>query len=821
MKSKYVLPRIVFVGALSITVLLGLTHLAQAGPKPAIIPDLTQGGKADDRHDWNLGPTGARGWIWGQRLETTDARQILITKVDKGSPAEGVLEPGDVILGVGDKPFDDDARKSIGRAITEAETESAGGILRLIRWRAGKQDNIQLKLAVMGTYSDTSPWDCPKSKRILDAGCRHIAENLKKGIDGRMGALALLASGNDEYLPIVKAYAREFARPDLELDLYGPTAGLVSWQWGYTNLFLTEYYLATGDEYVLPAIRKFSTTLAQGQSGVGSWGHGMAWPNLNEGRTHGRLGGYGALNQAGLVCHQSLILAKMCGVKEKEVDRAIDKANEFFGFYIGKGAIPYGDHRPGAQVHDDNGKNSIAAVSFDLQGHDAGATFFSRMTVASYGERERGHTGNYFSYLWGPLGANRAGPAAAAAFLKEQRWFYDLGRRADGSFPYQGGAGSAGSEHKYGNWDCTGAYMLAYALPQKRLYITGRGVREANRLVGDELNEVVEAGRDFSSWHLGIEPYREMTDAQLLDSLSSWSPAVRHRASVALAERETDHAAQLLALLRSEDHNGRYGACQALGALKKRGGPAVPRLVEILKDRDVWLRIQACYALSAIGEPAKQAVDDLLRLAVTNDENDPREMTQRYLAFGLFYRGGALKMVGLLGRSIEGADRELLYAAVIRLLEHPDGRARGAVGSVYNHLTYEELKPLLPYVIRAIKEPSPSGVMFSSGIRMEGLQLLAKHRIAEGMPLCLTTMEIDEWGKRGRIARCLKTLQSYGGAARPVLPQLRELKKQLESHHEARGLQSEIELIEKTITLIEADEDPPELRYVTNSADTQ
>ena len=84
---------------------------------------------------------------------------------------------------------------------------------------------------------------------------------------------------------------------------------------------------------------------------------------------------------------------------------------------MGKGAIPYGDHRPGRDVHDDNGKDGVAALIFDLQGMDEEARFFGRMTVASYGERERGHTGNYFSFLWGPLGAARVGPDAVAAVL--------------------------------------------------------------------------------------------------------------------------------------------------------------------------------------------------------------------------------------------------------------------------------------------------------------------------------------------------------------------------------------------------------------------
>jgi len=798
--------------ALAVLALFGsaISQLEAARPP---VPDLTRGGDPDDKHAWNLGPTGARGWMWGWRLETTDARQILITEVAEGSPADGVLEPGDVILGTGGEPFTEDARKSLGRAITRAETEAAGGVLRLIRWRDGKADDVRLKLAVMGGYSDRSPWNCPKARKILDDGCRHIAANMNGGIDGKINALALLAAGEEEYGPLVRQYARELAPPDLKLKLFGGS-GMASWHWGYTNLLLTEYYLATGDEYVLPAVREYSTKIARGQSCVGSWGHGMAWPDANEGRIGGRLGGYGALNQAGLICHLSLALAKKCGIEDKYVDRAIGRANQFFGFYIGKGSIPYGDHRPGWHVHDDNGKNSIAAITYDVQGHEAGARFFSRMTVASYAERERGHTGNYFSFLWGPPGAARTGPEAAAAFLEQQRWYYDLARSHDGSFPYQGGAGSSGGEHKYGNWDCTGAYMLTYALPRAKLYITGKATRDENRLAGEQLRRTIDAGAGFSSWHLGVEPYRQKTDAELLARLESWSPAVRHRAATALAERDDDPMPQLLELLESDSPNARYGACQALGALKQRGAAAVPALTAALEDRDVWLRIQACYALSAIGQPARQSVRELLELAAKEDPNDPREMTQRYLAFGLFYPGGALRMVGLLARSIEDVDRELLYRAVEKLLENPDGRARGAVGSVYEHLGYEEMKPLLPSILRAIEEPAPSGVMFASGIRLQGLALLAKHRIAEGMPLCLEVMEVDKWGKRHRITQCLKILQTYGGAARPMIPRLEEPEARLKNHREARGLKPQIDQVRQTIAAIEADDDPPELRRI-------
>ena len=116
-----------------LVLLFGCAGLCKAARKPPPVPDLTKGGKKDDKHDWNLGPTGARGWIWGWELETIDSRQILMTKVDKGSPADGVLEVGDVILGVGGKPFASDARKAFGRAITEAEKAENQGILKLIQ----------------------------------------------------------------------------------------------------------------------------------------------------------------------------------------------------------------------------------------------------------------------------------------------------------------------------------------------------------------------------------------------------------------------------------------------------------------------------------------------------------------------------------------------------------------------------------------------------------------------------------------------------------------------------------------------------------------
>ena len=171
------------------------------------IPDLTKGDAipAGAKHDWNLGAIGARGWMFCDKLVTSDARQIAITKVEKGSPAEGILVVGDVLLGVGGKAFSYDPRTELGKALTAAESDAGGGQLALTRWRADKTDEVVVNLTVLGNYSATAPFDCAKSKRILEQGCKVLAEkvasssNREDPIVRSLNALALLASGNPAY----------------------------------------------------------------------------------------------------------------------------------------------------------------------------------------------------------------------------------------------------------------------------------------------------------------------------------------------------------------------------------------------------------------------------------------------------------------------------------------------------------------------------------------------------------------------------------------------------------------------------------------------
>jgi hypothetical protein len=174
-----------------------------AGPGQTLaIPDFTKGDTipAPAKHDWNLGPTGLRGWMFSDKMVTSDARQVAITQVDPSSPADGTFVVGDVILGVGGKPFASDPRTELGKAITVAESSAGQGKLSLTRWRAGKAEEVTLELATLGNYSATAPFDCKKSARIFTEGCQALAAKMTQpnshqdAIVRSLNALALLAS---------------------------------------------------------------------------------------------------------------------------------------------------------------------------------------------------------------------------------------------------------------------------------------------------------------------------------------------------------------------------------------------------------------------------------------------------------------------------------------------------------------------------------------------------------------------------------------------------------------------------------------------------
>lgn len=755
----------------AILIFPAFTSSAETKPAPTP-PDFTADPTlpASAKHDWTLGPTGARGWYFTSKGHSREARQILVTGVAAGSPADGTLAKSDVILGVNGTPFSDDARVQFAKAITAAE--SSGGELKLLRWRAGQTAPVTIALPVLGTYSATTPYDCPKSQRILALGCAALAERMAspdytKGLNEiprSLNALALLASGKAEYLPLIEKEAKWAAG--------FTTDGFLSWYYGYLMIFLGEYVAATGDTSVLPGLERLALETARGQSRVGTWGHRFAVPG-------GNLSGYGAMNQPGLSLTIGMVLAREAGVTHPDLDAAITKSAGFLRWWVDKGAVPYGDHLP-YPAHEDNGKCAAAAVLFDLLGDREAADFFAKMATAAYSERERGHTGNYFNYLWALHGVARCGPHAIGAYLEEQSWYYDLARGWNGVSLYQPSPEGAEEHRKYIGWDCSGQHLIAYALPLKTLRLTGKKPFITTPLTPEQAAEVIAAGRDFA--FTGDEDRYDQRDTdELLAGLGSWSPFVRKRSAAALGKREGDFAPVLVKRLAGSDLYTRYGVLEALGALGPRADTVAPQLRAALQNGDPWTQWLAAEAITRLGpEERKASVSDLLSVTVRPNPADPRRHAALGASLALFRAyPGVRAPKSILEDSLDGVDRAQLYPALQALLRHQDSIARGTAARAYQKLDDRDVVVLLPDIVRAIQEMAPSNEMFADGARLSGLDLLSRLGIREGMELCVATIEPDRWGERNRSGQCLTYLVRYGAHAKAMLPKLAEIREYL------------------------------------------
>jgi hypothetical protein len=738
-------------------------------------PDLTNGGvPSDDPYiTINLGPTGARGWVYHvNRVDTGESRQILVTKVDAGSPADGVLAVDDVILGAdgtGADPaaFSSDARKTLGLAIGDAEARSPA-TLKLLRWRSGSTNTVTLTLETMGAYTATAPYNCPKSAKVLADGLQYVYDNETAGRYS-FGGITLLVTNNPTYRAKAQTIARALVpsaarMAEMMADEKDDSGGLPAWERGHVLIFLTEYYLATRDSQVLPAIEAYAVNLAKNSSMFGTLGHGFADRNA-DGTANGPItGGYGTVNTPALFALLGLELALECGLTNPEIAPAIERASNFFAFHTDKGAIPYGDHEPFFQQHENNGKCGTSALAFMFQTNRVEeAKFFAKMCTASATEREHGHTGAFFNYVWAPLGAAAGGPDMAAKLFGRLSWVYDLSRCWDGRFQYDclNGEGHHSGSTWY-NFRMSTAALLTYALPLRQLRITGKGHDPSRWLTATDADEAAAAD-DYDA--------DSRSDSELIVDIDNWSPKVRYEAAVELSTRSIDASelAQITAL--ATDTGGtsrsRAGACYALGQIGNSS--SAPILAGLITDPDRYVRYFATEGMRHLPTSARLAqLDTILSAAVSTAEpllpimaEDPLHMGHSKLAMLLFN--------DVLSGSLDGVDRNLLYPAIRAVAETPVGKGRSALQSTYENLTYDDVLALSETIVDSIVYRAPADVMFLHGVRAGGMTALHKYDIAEGVPAGMLYAENTYWNGDNRI-QAFERLGAYGGSLLDVTP---------------------------------------------------
>lgn len=645
--------------------------------RPGNLPDLTQGDSLpkEPGNAWTLGPTGIVGIFVGG-MKRGD--QIQVQAVLKGSPAEGELQSGDVITGMNGKKFVSGRHLGIliGNAIIEAEKETNGGGISFQVWRDknyiarhGQKDvssvdidklfsearddtslyewkpeeerekdvrksgfdkfpidpvtmEVVLKLRVFPEYADSAPYDCPKTKKILEDAWGVLEKKFlpdpktgKPGKGGVIEAIALIASGKPEHRKLVHEWVRGNHSPwgppkqpigEMFKPGYRGYKGFQSWRMGYEGLYCALYYEATGDDYVLPALKKYAIETAMGQSKLGTWGHTFAYPEFNGGEFHRMNPGYGALNAAGNRCFFLITLAKKLGVEHPEIDAAIERSYQFFGSYVDQGCIPYGDH-PAYGSDDSNGKNTGVAFAMKLLGDDYGAKYFAMMSTHASFTRRGGHGHDYHGN-WSAWAASMCGPEVRALAERNLRWRRTLCRMHDGRFVYHSPTG--GESYKTLR-DPTATEILHQAAPYKQTLITGKDPNKElwpnEREMDHLLSSAYRQFQDPELKKLVRTPWNERGTDDLFELLDTFMPKHRERVAQELGKRyqagEKAIASRLMKLLDHEDARYRDGALHGLGAC---GSEVVMQslssIIKRLDDSHDFVRITAVKVVSTASD---------------------------------------------------------------------------------------------------------------------------------------------------------------------------------------------------------------------------
>jgi hypothetical protein len=791
-------------------------------------PDLTAGGVPDTTRTINLGPTGARGWVYhvnanGLRADTSESRQIQVQIVDTGSPAAGILAPNDVILGAdgtGANPvaFTSDARRALADAIDDAEAHNPA-TLSLLVWRAGVTSTMTITLQSMGSYSATAPYNCPKSALILEQGLQYVMASETSGYAG-FGAMSLLAGNN----PANPNNAARMARVESEVLAMLPDEATVTalmsdtrddsnmqtWNRAHTLILLCEYHLLTGDTRVLPAIQAYAVNFAKNQSLFGTIGHKYSIKNI-DGSNNGPIIGYGPVNSAGMPYFLGLLLAKQCGITHAEIDPAIERSNRFYAYYAHKGVVPYGENKAAIGGHENNGKSALGALCFGLQPSRADeAKYYTRLALASASEREHGHTGAFFNYLWAPLGAAAGGEEAAAAHFSRMHWMLDLNRKWNGAFDYDCLFGEGpDSGEQYNNFRMSTAALLTYALPLRQLYVTGKTQNPALLLTTAEVAASVAAD-DYNP--------ATRTIAELVDDLGNWSPIVQNAAGEEIANRTLDAGTinQIIGLATDPQGTSREGACYALGKINDSASAAnrAATLAGLLTNPKNHLRAMAATGLREMPQSDRLPhLNTMLAALASLDqpllplvEEDPLHFSHACLVELLFASSTPSGVIA--GSGINGVDRNLLYPAIRAAARHPVGAVRDNLAATYPNLTQQDVEALADTLVDSIHYRALGGAMYGWELRSAGLTVLRTKGYSEGIPLGVTVMEEEQ--KEALVLDILDNLESYAGSCKLVVPDPHVLER-LETLGATTLIGSDAQMsaaLQQTIDAIIADTNP-------------
>lgn len=403
-----------------------------------------------------LGPVGIRTGPFGPNMG--------VREVKPASPADGKIFVGDVIYSANGNMLGEKAWEVMGAAITESETKEAGGRFVIGVRRDGANKNVEVTLRVMGTYSSTAPYDCPKTERII-ADLEDWVVNQGGGAGFlNSDALFVLATGNPKLQGLVRRVVYSHMSKVDPLGAFEATKAGKSWHNSAAAILLGEYYLATGDRNVLPYLKNSCDRLAATQNKEeGGWRH-----NFPGGPT------YGLIPNAGLPGVMGMHFAREAGLEidmesfargvKHFGDRRAETGFLIYGFGGCQREVPpVFEPEVMSSGHMDtfNGGLSAAGILMKLVGKYRAAHLCSLISAYAWNNTFHGHGGNFWNNFWTPLGAHDHGRQAFIHFWKNYRWYRECNRVFDGSLiQHESGKVGAGPG-------------VALVAPRRRLQIVG------------------------------------------------------------------------------------------------------------------------------------------------------------------------------------------------------------------------------------------------------------------------------------------------------------------------------------------------------------
>ncbi len=562
-----------------------------------------------DKKPWlvrNFGPVGI-----GINL-IRPGMTMQIHNVEKGSPAEatGKLQKGQIIESInGTVLKDEDPRIILGDLITEAEAKDGKIVLKI-----KDLGNVLVTIPVMGSYAKTWPMNCPKSDKIV----RQLADLLAKDEQPKWGSVIfLLSTGEEKDLDVVRRWMKDIK-----------TIGGLNWEKGYNGPGLCEYYLRTGDQSVLPVIKKMTEELK-----VHMYSGGWSGRGAPAAFTYST--GSGQLHAAGVHCMTFLVMARLCGVDVD--DYLFNETFKQFYRFAGHGNVAYGNGLPEGGFRD-NGKTSglaltmAAAAMVDPAGEQsvyARARDNSSMK-AFYATNwfHAAHTGGGMGEIWHHAAISQMRekrPMAYRSYLDTRRWVMELSRRFDGSI------GIAGMDDRYDRsvtedrmaW---GTYFaLTYTYPRKHLQLFGaprsKWAKTASlpRPWGNATDDVFHSIEPIPA-----DPPAVGGDPLTLDDLKN--ETVENGASVAVFNTLGSPTVTDRTLLRYIHHPEYDLRSSAMDQVVKRG--KVDIVEQLLQSGDPRLRQAGLLALTGMfkGSPLpRDKVTPEMDALVVKILNDPNE----------------------------------------------------------------------------------------------------------------------------------------------------------------------------------------------------